>query len=324
MATLAPSLLARERNPQVTSPTFSTRADALKLHGSICALATPFRAGGELDLEAFGRLIDQQIEGGTQALVVAGSTGEAHFLGADESSRLLGFAIERVDARVPVIAGTGEAGTTKTVHLTRHAASLGADAALVVTPYYVRPTQQGLVRHFTAVAEQGELPVILYNVPSRTACDMLPETVAQLRDHPNIVGLKEAVADAARIRAIAELAREDFVYLSGDDDSAAEAMLAGAAGTISVVVNLVPAAFRAMCDAATAGDSALARERAQALMPLLTALACAPNPIPVKAGLSMLGIGDGSLRLPLEALEDDSARGVIRDTLARLTPALAD
>ncbi len=296
----------------------------MKPHGSICALATPFRAAGEVDLDAFARLIEYQIEGGTQALVVAGSTGEAHFLEPDEYSRLLTFAVERVDGRVPVIAGTGAAGTDETVHLTRHAASLGADAALVVTPYYVRPTQHGLVRHFTEVAERGDLPVILYNVPTRTACDMQPDTVARLREHERIIGLKEAVATPERIHAIAELARADFVYLSGDDDSAAEAMLAGAAGTISVVVNLVPAAFRALCDASTAGDADTARQHARDLAPLLAALACAPNPIPVKAGLSMLGIGDGSLRLPLEVLDDASARDAIRDTLARLAPALAD
>ncbi|KGI78388.1 4-hydroxy-tetrahydrodipicolinate synthase [Oleiagrimonas soli] len=292
----------------------------MKLSGSICALATPFQAAGALDTEAFERLIEQQIEGGTQALVVAGSTGEAHFLEADEYDRLLTLAVKRVDGRVPVIAGTGEAGTAKTIHLTRHAADLGADAALVVTPYYVRPTQSGLIRHFTEVAEQGGLPVILYNVPTRTACDMLPETVAALRGHERIVGIKEARSDVARIQAIAELAGEDFVYLSGDDGSAVEAMLAGAAGTISVVANLVPRAFRAMCDAAGGGDHALARERAQALMPLLQALDCAPNPIPVKAGLAALGIGDGSLRLPLEALQGDSDLAAIRDTLARLTP----
>ncbi|GAB3035783.1 4-hydroxy-tetrahydrodipicolinate synthase [Oleiagrimonas citrea] len=297
----------------------------MKLSGSICALATPFRAGGELDIEAFERLIEQQIEGGTQALVVAGSTGEAHFLEADEYDRLLTCAVARVNGRVPVIAGTGEAGTTKTVRLTRHAADLGADAALVVTPYYVRPTQQGLIRHFNEVADQGGLPVILYNVPTRTACDMLPDTVAALRGHERIVGIKEARADVARIHAMAELAGEDFVYLSGDDGSAVEAMLAGAAGTISVVVNLIPEAFRSLCDAATDGDHALARERAQAIQPLLQALDCAPNPIPVKAGLATLGLGDGSLRLPLHALEDDSDRKAIRDTLARLTPAaLAD
>ncbi len=292
----------------------------MKLQGSICALATPFEKAGALDLDAFGRLIDWQLEGGTQALVVAGSTGEAHFLEHDEYSRLLGFAVERVAGRVPVIAGTGEAGTAKTVRLTRHAASLGADAALVVAPYYVRPTQHGMIRHFLEVAEQGGLPVIVYNVPSRTACDLLPASVEALRDHPRIVGIKEAVAGSERIKAVAELAREDFVYLSGDDESAADAMLAGASGTISVMANAVPGAFRAMCEVAVHGDRDETRVRDAALEPLRRALACAPNPIPVKAALAMLGIGDGSLRLPLEALQEDSARQAIRDTLTRLAP----
>lgn len=292
----------------------------MKLNGSICALATPFRAAGALDLDAFGHLIDQQLEGGTQALVVAGSTGEAHFLEADEYSRLLAFAVQRVDGRVPVLAGTGEAGTARTVHWTRHAQGLGADAALVVTPYYVRPTQEGLRRHFLEVADRGGLPVVLYNVPGRTGCDLLPETVAGLREHERIIGLKEARPDVSRIQAIAELVREDFVYLSGDDGSAAEAMLAGAAGTISVVANLVPRAFRALCDAARGADHAEARRQAEAMAPLLDALGCAPNPIPVKAGLAALGIGDGSLRLPLLALEEGAACRRLRDTLAGLTP----
>jgi 4-hydroxy-tetrahydrodipicolinate synthase len=288
----------------------------LNISGSICALATPFVAGGALDLGAFGRLIDDQLDGGTQALVVAGSTGEAHFLEHDEYARLLEFAVQRVGGRVPVIAGTGEAGTAKTVALTRRAAALGADAALVVTPCYVRPTQDGLRRHFLEVAEHGGLPVLLYNVPSRTACDMEPATVAALREHPAIVGIKEARGDGERIRAIAELVRADFVYLSGDDGSAHEAMLAGAAGTVSVVANLVPQAFRALCDAARAGDREAARERAGALAPLLDALGCAPNPIPVKAGLAALGIGDGSLRLPLVALHDTPALTRLRQAMA--------
>ncbi|HET7663384.1 MAG TPA: dihydrodipicolinate synthase family protein, partial [Rhodanobacteraceae bacterium] len=183
----------------------------MNLTGSMCAIATPFKAAGELDLEAFGRLVDYQIEGGTQVLVVAGSTGEAHFLTHAEYTRLLSFAVERVAGRVPVVAGTGEAGTAKTLELTRHAASLGVDAALVVAPYYVRPTQDGLRQHFMQVADQGGLPVIAYNVPSRTACDMTPNTVASLRGHPSIVGIKEAVGERNRIRAMAELAGPEFV-----------------------------------------------------------------------------------------------------------------
>jgi 4-hydroxy-tetrahydrodipicolinate synthase len=292
----------------------------LDISGSITALATPFAADGSLDLDAFGRLLDQQIAGGTQGVVVAGSTGEAHFLEHDEFERLLAFAVKHVDHRIPVIAGTGEAGTARTVATTRRAKALGADAALVVAPFYVRPTQEGLRRHFLAVADEGGLPVILYNVPSRTGCDIAPETVAQLRDHPGIVGIKEAVGDTQRIKALAELIRADFVYLSGDDGSAHQAMLAGAAGTISVVANLVPEAFRAFCDAARSGDATRTAREVARLAPLIDALNCAPNPIPVKAGLSALGLGSAALRLPLVELESGPDRAKLRETLSALAP----
>ncbi|MFC4527665.1 4-hydroxy-tetrahydrodipicolinate synthase [Dyella halodurans] len=290
----------------------------MDIRGSICALVTPFAADGALDLAAFGRLLDYQLEGGTEGVVVAGSTGEAHMLEHDEYERLLAFTVERVAGRMAVIAGTGEAGTAKTVALTRRAKALGAQAALVVAPYYVRPTQEGLRRHYVEVAEQGGLPVLLYNVPTRTACDLLPETVAALRDHPSIVGIKEAVSTDERIRACAELARPDFVYLSGDDGTAAKAMLAGAAGTISVVANLVPRAFRMLCDAATAGDRLEAQRCDAVLAPLVEALNCAPNPIAVKAGLPSLGLGTASPRLPLVELEDGPDRARLREALAGL------
>ncbi|MFC5525265.1 4-hydroxy-tetrahydrodipicolinate synthase [Rhodanobacter ginsengisoli] len=290
----------------------------MNIRGSICALVTPFAADGALDLEAFARLLDYQLAGGTQALVVAGSTGEAHMLEHDEFDRLLAFALEHVAGRVPVLAGTGEAGTAKTVALTRRARDLGADAALVVVPYYVRPTQEGLRRHYLEVAEHGGLPVVLYNVPSRTGCDLLPETVAALRDHPAIIGIKEARSDRERILALAELVRPDFVYLSGDDGSAGEAMLAGAAGTISVVANLVPQAFRALCDAATAGDDAATARCHAALGPLLEALDCAPNPIAVKAGMPVLGLGLGLPRLPLVELNDGPDRARLHQALSSL------
>ncbi|MGN6321814.1 MAG: 4-hydroxy-tetrahydrodipicolinate synthase [Dyella sp.] len=295
----------------------------MKIHGSVCALVTPFGSDGALDLAAFGRLLDFQIAGGTQAVVVAGSTGEAHMLEHDEYDRLLAFAVEHVAGRIPVIAGTGEAGTAKTVAITQRARSLGADAALVVTPYYVRPTQEGLRRHFLEVAEHGGLPVILYNVPSRTGCDLLPETTAILREHDAIVGIKEARGDAERIRRTAELVRSDFVYLSGDDASGAQAMLAGAAGVISVVANLAPRAFRALCDAAVAGDRAATARCDAALEPLVQALNCAPNPIAVKAGLPDLGLGTALPRLPLVELEQGPAREQLRKALATLA-SLAD
>ena len=251
---------------------------------------------------------------------MAGSTGESHFLDHDEYERLLAHAVRHVAGRIPVIAGTGEAGTAKTIAATRRAAAIGADAALVVAPFYVRPTQEGLRRHFLAVADQGGLPVILYNVPPRTGCDIGVETMAVLRDHPGIIGVKEARGDAERIRAVAELIRPDFVYLSGDDGSAAEAMLAGASGTISVVANLVPKAFRALCDAARSGDVARTRQASERLAPLIDALNCAPNPIPVKAGLAALGLGSAAPRLPLVELEPGPALTRLHETLAALAP----
>jgi 4-hydroxy-tetrahydrodipicolinate synthase len=283
-------------------------------------LATPFGASGDLDLDAYGRLLDYQLQGGTQALVVAGSTGESHFLEHEEFTRLLAFTLDRVAGRVPVVAGTGEAGTARTIATTRQAQALGADAALVVAPFYVRPTQEGMRRHFLEVADHGGLPLILYNVPPRTGCDIEPATVAALRDHPGILGIKEARGDAGRIAALAELVREDFIYLSGDDGSAHHAMLAGAKGVISVVANLVPQAFRALCDAATAGDAALTRNRAAGLAPLIDALSCAPNPIAVKAGLAELDLGSAALRLPLVELEHGASRQRLRETLAALAP----
>jgi 4-hydroxy-tetrahydrodipicolinate synthase len=300
--------------------TVSCLGAVLTISGSICALATPFGPSGELDLAAYGRLLDHQLAGGTQAVVVAGSTGESHFLEHDEYKRLLAFAVAHIAGRIPVIAGTGEAGTARTVATTQLARSLGADAALVVTPFYVRPTQEGMRRHFLEVAEHGGLPIILYNVPARTGCDLLPATVAVLRDHPGIVGIKEAVGDSGRIAAVAELVRKDFIYLTGDDGTAHSAMLAGAAGVISVVANLVPRAFRAFCDAARAGDANLTRERAQGLAPLIDALNCAPNPIAVKAGLAELGLGSARPRLPLVELEEGASRQHLRETLAALAP----
>ena len=288
--------------------------------GSICALATPFRADA-LDLAAFGELIDHQLAAGSQALVVAGSTGEAHALDQAEFDRLLAFAVERVGGRVPVLAGTGTANTNKTIHATRRALKLGADAALVVTPYYVRPTQEGLRRHFIAVADEGGLPVVLYNVPSRTGCDMLPETVAALAAHERIVGIKEARGDAQRIAAVVALKTPAFKVLSGDDPTCAQAMLAGADGVISVAANVAPAAMRALCDAARAGDSARAGALDAALVELYAALGLEPNPIPLKWCLQQLGFGTAELRLPLLPLSascHDQVRRVL-DKL-QLTP----
>ncbi len=272
----------------------------MHLSGSITALATPFTAAGEPDIDAWLRLVEAQLAGGTQALVVAGSTGEAAALTAREYEVLLRAAVERVAGRVPVIAGTGQSGTAHTIERGRLAAACGADAALVVTPPYVRPTRAGLVAHFRAVADDGALPVVLYNVPPRTGCDMQPDTVAQLAGHEAIVGIKEAVADEARMHALLPLAGPGFSILGGDDGTAARAMLAGADGLVSVASNVAPAAMRRLCDLARSGDAAGCAALAAELAGLFDFCGIESNPIPVKALLARRGFGhiDG-IRLPL-------------------------
>ena len=278
----------------------------MHLSGSITALATPFTAAGDIDFPAWERLLRTQLAAGTQAVVVAGSTGEAAALFDDEYDQLLRTAVELVGGRMPVLAGTGQSNTAKTVRCNRRAAALEADAALVVTPPYVRPTQAGLLAHYRAVADDGGLPVVLYNVPGRTGCDMVPETVGELSVHANIIGIKEARAEEDRMEALLPLRREDFAVLSGDDPTAMRAMLAGADGVISVASNVVPATFRRLCDRARAGDAAGAQALDDALAALYHFLGVEPNPIPVKALLALDGIGHG-LRLPLQPLSSAHA-----------------
>jgi 4-hydroxy-tetrahydrodipicolinate synthase len=278
----------------------------LHLSGSITALATPFTAAGEIDLPGWQRLLQGQLDSGTSGVVVAGSTGEAAALFEAEYDTLLRSAVEQVGGKIPVLAGTGQANTAKTIEANRRAAALGADAALVVTPPYVRPTQSGLLAHYRAVADEGGLPVVLYNVPGRTGCDMAAETTAELSMHPNIVGIKEARADAERMEALLPLRRRDFAVLSGDDPTAVRAMLAGADGIVSVASNVVPNAFRRLCELALAGDAEGAEEFDARLHELYHFLGVEPNPIPVKALLALNGIGHG-LRLPLQPLSSAHA-----------------
>ena len=286
--------------------------------GSITALATPFDASGEVDLEAWRRFLESQLQAGTQALVVAGSTGEAAALLDAEYDALLRCAVEVVAGRVPVIAGTGLSNTSKTIELTRRAARLGADAALVVTPPYVRPTQEGLLAHYRAVADDGALPVLLYNVPGRTGCDMLPETVAALAGHPRIIGVKEARPEPERMEALVALRSRDFAVLSGDDPTACRAMLSGADGVVSVASNVVPRAFRRLSDLARAGEAGQARELDARLAPIVDFMGVEPNPVPVKALLQRQGIGHG-LRRPLLALSQQH-----QDTAGRIAAACQD
>jgi 4-hydroxy-tetrahydrodipicolinate synthase len=273
----------------------------LRISGSITALATPFTAAGEVDLDGWRRLLQLQLDGGTQGVVVAGSTGEAASLYDAEYDLLLRSAVEFIAGRIPVLAGTGLSNTAKTIEQTRRAAALGADAALVVTPPYVRPTQEGLVAHYRAVADDGDIPVVLYNVPGRTGCDMLPQTVAALASHGRIVGIKEARNDVERMAALLPLRNERFSVLSGDDPTAARAMLAGADGLVSVASNVLPRAFRRLCDLARASKRADAAALDARLQPSCDFMGIESNPIPLKAVLSRMGIGRG-LRLPLTML----------------------
>jgi 4-hydroxy-tetrahydrodipicolinate synthase len=298
----------------------------LHLSGSITALATPFTVTGELDLEAWRRLLQAQLDGGTQGVVVAGSTGEAAMLYEAEYDILLRTAVEFVAGRIPVLAGTGLSSTDKTIEQTRRAAALGADAALVVTPPYVRPTQAGLVAHYRALADDGALPVVLYNVPGRTGCDLLPETVAELAGHAGIVAIKEARSDAGRMQALLPLRGDDsgsgsgtsFAVLSGDDPTAARAMLAGADGLVSVVSNLIPASLRRLCDLARAGRRSDAEAWDARLREICDFAAIEPNPIPIKAVLALQGMGHG-LRLPLTPLSPQHA-----DTAVHIAALAAD
>lgn len=291
----------------------------MHLSGSITALASPFDATGGIDFDAWQRHIATQLDAGTQGLVVAGSTGEAAALTDDEYDALLAAAVRQVAGRVPVLAGTGLSNTAKTIALTRRVAALGADAALVVTPPYVRPTQPGLVAHYRAIADDGALPVVLYNVPGRTGGDLLPETVAQLVDHPRIVAIKEARAEPERMQALLALCRPGFTVLSGDDPTATRAMLAGADGVISVASNVIPAAFRRLCDLARAGRRDEAGAWDARLQPLFTFLGVEPNPIPAKALLQRQGVGHG-LRLPLLSLSE--AYAAEADAMAALAADL--
>ncbi len=277
------------------------QAIPLRLFGSITALATPFTAAGDIDVQAWERLLHAQLDAGTQAVVVAGSTGEAAALVDEEYDRLLRIAVELCRGRVPVVAGTGQSNTAKTIRFNRRVAALGADAALVVTPPYVRPTQAGLLAHFRAVADEGGLPVVLYNVPSRTGCDMQPETTGALAEHSEIIGVKEARPEAERMRALLAFRSEKFSVLSGDDPSAARSMLMGADGLVSVASNVIPRSMRRLCDLARAGNSGAANALDAALADVFHFLSVEPNPIPLKALLALDGIGHG-LRLPLQPL----------------------
>lgn len=272
--------------------------------GSLVALVTPFDEHDRVDYAALERLIEFHVAEGSDGLVIAGTTGESATLEKNEHAQLIKRAVEIVRGRLPVIAGTGSNSTRQTVDLSLLVGQSAIDAYLLVTPYYNKPVQEGIFRHFSAVADAVDKPVMLYNVPGRTVADTLPETVARLARHPRIFGIKEATGDMSRLQRIRELAGDDFMLYSGDDFTTREFIELGGHGVVTVTGNVAPALMAAMCRAQSAGDTAKATELDGKLQPLNKAMFLESNPIPVKWALAEMGLISGGIRLPLTSFSD--------------------
>ncbi len=282
------------------------------IQGSLVALVTPMLSDGRVDDVALKRLIDWHVAQGTDAIISVGTTGESATLDENEHCTTIARTVELAAGRIPIIAGTGANSTKEAITLTRCARQAGADACLLVTPYYNKPTQQGLYQHFMAVAEAVDIDQILYNVPGRTAVDMLPDTIVQLSVAPNIIGVKEATGDIQRIIELRQRVDEKFAIYSGDDATARQAILQGANGDISVTANVAPTAMHAMCQAALSDDAAKAAELDAPLSGLHQALFAESNPIPVKYALYAMGLIDQGIRLPLTWLSADAQPDVLQ------------
>ena len=271
--------------------------------GVATAIVTPLNENG-IDFEKFGKLIEWQINEGINAIVVCGTTGESSTLTDEEHREAIKFCVDKVAGRVPVIAGTGSNDAAYAIDLTKFACEAGADAMLVVTPYYNKATQNGLIKLFTAIADASTKPIILYNVPSRTGVNITPATCKVLANHPNICGIKEASGNISQIAEIAHLVGDKIDIYSGNDDQIVPIMSLGGKGVISVLSNIMPKKSVEICDSFFAGDVAKAREIQLELLPLINALFCEVNPIPVKAAVSAMGWCENYLRLPLTPMED--------------------
>ena len=280
--------------------------------GSIVAIVTPFK-DGQVDEEAYRGLIEEQIENGTSAIVPCGTTGESATLSMEEHARVIDIAVSAVNKRVPVIAGAGGNSTQEAVELSRHAKEAGADATLQVTPYYNKPTQEGLYRHFEAIAKAVPLPQVLYNVPGRTSVNMLPETVARLAEIPEIVAIKEASGSLAQMADVLNLAGDKITLLSGDDNVTLPVLSIGGKGVISVVANLIPGDNARMVQAWEEGRPDEARERFFRLFPLCKAMFYETNPIPVKTALALMGKIGGEMRLPLSPMSPANVERLRKD-----------
>ena len=270
--------------------------------GAATAIVTPFK-NDEVDYEAYARLLEWQISEGIDAIVACGTTGEGSTLTDEEHREVIRYTVEKVAGRVPVIAGTGSNDTAYAIELTKFACDAGADAMLLVTPYYNKATQKGLVRSFEAIADVSTKPIILYNVPSRTGCNLLPASVLELSKHENIVAIKEACGNISQIAELAAMTRGEIDIYSGNDDQIVPVLSLGGKGVISVLSNIMPRATSEMCRKFMTGDVAGSAKLQLDLLPLINALFCEVNPIPAKAAVSAMGFGENSLRLPLTPME---------------------
>ena len=289
--------------------------------GMATAIVTPMHTDGSIDYEALSRFVEFQIGSGINGLVVMGTTGENATIEPEDQKKVIAYTVEKVAGRVPVIAGTGTNNTEHVLHNTRNACQVGADAILVVTPYYNKATQNGLVTHFTAVADESTLPVILYNVPGRTGCNLLPKTVAKLSEHPNIAAIKEATGSLAQMIEIMHLCGDKIDVYSGEDGLTVPMMAMGAKGTISVLSNVAPRQSVAMTDACLRGDYVAAAKMQCDLLPLINALFSEVNPIPAKAATAAMGFGADALRLPLTSMEEQN-RAVLFAEMRKLGIAI--
>ncbi len=283
--------------------TSGSTQDSTRIRGSIPAIVTPMQEDGGLDLPAFRKLLDWHIEEGTNAVVVVGTSGESATLSVEEHILMIKTAVEQVAGRIPVIAGSGGNSTAEAIELTERAKAVGADATLQVVPYYNKPTQEGMYRHFSKIAETVDLPVILYNVPGRTVADMSNETILRLAQVPGIIGVKDATGNIDRAANLIKAAPAGFAIYSGDDPTAIALMLLGGHGDISVTANVAPRAMSELCKAALAGDAKTAREIHFTLLSLHNNLFVESNPIPTKWALKEMGRIQGGIRLPLTPLD---------------------
>ena len=272
--------------------------------GAATAIVTPMKKDGSVDYEAYGRLIDWQIAEGIDAIVAAGTTGEGSTLSDEEHREVVKFTVDKVNKRVPVIAGTGSNDIAYAIDLTKYSCEAGADAMLVVTPYYNKATQNGLIKSFTAIADASTKPIVLYNVPSRTGCNLLPETCAVLAEHENIVAIKEASGNISQIAKTASLTQGKLDIYSGNDDQIVPVMSLGGKGVISVLSNILPKETSELCHAYLNGETEKSRKLQLDYLELIDALFCEVNPIPVKAATAALGYGEDVLRLPLTSMEE--------------------